>query len=61
MEYKQYAGSHAQAVLKWHCAIPGAACETKASIPSAHLFRIQEIRDSPFPPFAVLPAPTCSA
>ena len=61
MEYKQYAGSHAKALLKWHCRIAGSACEHKGIIPSSNLFHIREVADSPFPPFTVEPAPTCAA
>ena len=61
MEYKQHAGSHAKAILKWHCRIAGSACEHKGIIPSSNLFHIREVADSPFPPFTVEPAPTCAA
>jgi hypothetical protein len=61
MEYKQYAGSHAQAVLRWHCGISGSACEHKSIIPSSNLFQIREVSGSPFPPFTVEAAPTCAA
>uniref|UniRef100_A0A7S0EWB6 PA14 domain-containing protein n=1 Tax=Hanusia phi TaxID=3032 RepID=A0A7S0EWB6_9CRYP len=58
MEYKQFAGSEAKAVLKWQCQIPGSSCQNKEIIPSSNLFRIREVMDSPFPPFSVMPAPT---
>jgi len=61
MEYKQYAGSHAEAVLKWHCGIAGSACEHKSIVPSSNLFHIREVAGSPFPPFSVEPAPTCAS
>ena len=60
MEYKQYAGSHASAVLKWHCGITGSACQYKSIVPSSNLFQTREVAGSPFPPFEVMPAPTCA-
>lgn len=60
MEYKQYAGAAAQAVLRWECSIPGAMCETKGVVPSGNLFKAREISGSPFPPHEVHAAPTCA-
>jgi len=61
MEYKQFAGSGAQAVLRWQCGITGSPCVTKTIIPSSNLFLAREISSSPFPPHEVQPAPTCAA
>jgi len=60
MEYKQYAGAAAQAVLRWQCSINGAACQSKSVIPSGNLFKAREISGSPFPPHEVHAAPTCA-
>mmetsp|Transcript_34887 Transcript_34887/g.82189 ORF Transcript_34887/g.82189 Transcript_34887/m.82189 type:complete len:5981 (-) Transcript_34887:63-18005(-) len=61
MEYKQFAGAAAKAVLRWQCGITGSPCESKVLIPSSNLFLAREISGSPFPPHEVQPAETCAA
>ena len=40
MEYKQYAGAAAEAVLRWECGVAGSPCQSKQVIPSSNLFQI---------------------
>jgi hypothetical protein len=61
MEYKQYAGAAAEAVLRWECGVAGSPCQTKQVIPSSNLFQAKEVSGSPFPPHEVQAAPTCAA
>jgi hypothetical protein len=61
MEYKQYAGAAAQAVLRWECGVSGSPCQSKQVIPSSNLFQAKEVSGSPFPPHEVQAAPTSAA
>eukprot|EP00960_Hanusia_phi_P062334 765116-Hanusia_phi.AAC.3 len=65
MEYKQFAGTDAKATLQWECGKISdqfeSPCLYMTLIPSSNLFQIKEISGSPFPPFEILPAPTCAA
>ena len=61
MEYKQFGGSSAKAVLRWNCGTPGSPCQSMTVIPSSNLFMLREISGSPFPPHEVQPAPSCAA
>jgi len=61
MEYKQYAGAAAEAVLRWQCGVQGSSCQNKQVIPSTNLFQAKEVSGSPFPPHEVQAAPTCAA
>jgi hypothetical protein len=61
MEYKQYAGAAAEAVLRWECGVAGSPCQSKQVIPSSNLFQAKEVSGSPFPPHEVQAAPTSAA
>ena len=61
MEYKQFGGASAKAILKWNCGTSGSPCQYMTLIPSTNLFLLREISGSPFPPHEVQPALTCAA
>jgi hypothetical protein len=61
MEYKQFGGASAKAVLRWNCGTLGSPCQTMTTIPSTNLFILREISGSPFPPHEVQPGPTSAA